>query len=221
MGKKYLAAFLAAVLMANSAITGFAAVGSAGNANGASSSAGETFADGKKATDSNAEQPEFDVVYTVLPEELEDMAEVDGPDSVKAGKDLKFHVKPETGYEIESVTANGQVLEGSRGLLGLGKSWSYQVEKVSEDCEVEIVLAEIASTAAGQNTKLVLANAPVQTSSNAIRVSETESGDTDVTFKSLSEAVTEAADGATVYVLRDLTATERSLIDKKTITIDG
>ena len=221
MGKKYLAAFLAAVLMANSAITGFAAVGSAGNANGTSSSAGETFADGKKATASNAEQPEFDVVYTILPEELEDMAEVDGPDSVKAGKDLKFHVKPETGYEIESVTANGQALEGSRGLLGLGKSWSYQVEKVSEDCEVEIVLAEIASTAAGQNTKLVLANAPVQTSSNAVRVSETTGGETDVEFKSLSEAVDKAADEATVYVLRDLTATERSLIDKKTIAIDG
>lgn len=221
MGKKYLAAFLAAVLMANSAITGFAAVGSAGNANGASSSAGETIADGKKATDSNAEQPEFDVVYTILPEELEDMAEVDGPDSVKAGKDLKFHVKPKTGYEIESVTANGQALEGSRGLLGLGKSWSYQVEKVSEDCEVEIVLAEIASTAAGQSTKLVLANAPVQTSSNAVRVSETTGGETDVEFKSLSEAVDKAADGATVYVLRDLTATKRSYISGKTLTIDG
>ena len=43
MGKKYLAAFLAAALMLNNAMTGFAAVGIAGNGKGTLANAGDAF----------------------------------------------------------------------------------------------------------------------------------------------------------------------------------
>ena len=66
------------------------------------------------------------------------MAEVDGPDHVKAGETLTFSVKPEAGAEIESVTVNGDALEGSRSLLG-GESRKYKVKDVGTDCEVEIL----------------------------------------------------------------------------------
>ena len=223
MGKKYLAAFLAAALMLNNAMTGFAAVGIAGNGKGTLANAGDAFGNRTqetKKTDSDAAQPEYEVTYSVLPEELEDMAEVDGPDHVKAGETLTFSVKPEAGAEIESVTVNGDALEGSRSLLG-GESRKYKVKDVGTDCEVEITLKETEKTQAVPNVPVSAIQTKAATSSDA--VCRTEAGGEDTEFMTLQEAVEKADDGAVIYVLRDFTMTKPARFFNKhlTITSDG
>ena len=73
----------------------------------------------------------------VMPEDLSDKAEVEGDSEVENGKTLKFKVTPDEGYEVE-VTANGNVLEGHKGMLGLADYYNYRVADVKEDLDIEI-----------------------------------------------------------------------------------
>ena len=97
--------------------------------------------DVRHATASDADQDEtYFISYRVTPE---DGAEVKGKEEVRHGKNLKFSVKPQDGYEIEAVTANGTPIEGDRSLLGLGKTRNYLVRNVRENQMIEIDLQEI------------------------------------------------------------------------------
>ena len=97
------------------------------------------FDDADISTDSDADRDSYNVTYIVSPEELSDKAEVEGDSEVENGKTLKFKVTPEEGYEVE-VTANGDILEGHRGMLGLADYYNYRVEDVKDDLEIEITV---------------------------------------------------------------------------------
>lgn len=89
------------------------------------------------STSSDADRDSYNVTYVVMPEELSDKAEVEGDSEVENGKTLKFKVTPDEGYEVE-VTANGNVLEGHKGMLGLADYYNYRVADVKEDLDIEI-----------------------------------------------------------------------------------
>lgn len=238
MVKKCMAAFLAAVLLANSTITGLAAAGSGNSAgNGIEVSTekqenrGQTGSTAVTPTDSDAEKPEAEkaeIRYTVLPEELEDKAEVDGPEEAVIGKSLKFSVKPEDGYEIESVTADGSELEGNKTLLG--NTFRYELEEVTGDHDIEITLCEKNETGTKQPQKTAVLNSSRKSDSNAVYVSEngndtTGDGSEEKPFATLAKAVKKigtSGEGGTIEVLTDLEAEAYTFIGGSVeITIDG
>ena len=146
--KRALALVLAASMVASSNVSSFADAGAwpvlqtsetstLSQTTGTPSEANQS--GGKEATPSDAQGVVHLVTYTVTPE---DKATVTGSTEVNDGKDLKFKVKPESGWEIVSVTANGTELEGSRGLFGLGKTLTYVAEDVKDNLNIEITAAE-------------------------------------------------------------------------------
>ena len=56
----------------------------------------------------------YAVTYTVTPVGT---AAVKGAKNVEAGKDLTFTVKPQVGYVIDSVTANGESLKQLKRMI--------------------------------------------------------------------------------------------------------
>ncbi len=89
----------------------------------------------------------FDVDYRI---NLEDAAQIKGPDSVEDGESLYFAVEPEDGYDISAVLANGSWLDAVENPGDIddentnwsGYSYVYQVEAVTEDLEILVELEE-------------------------------------------------------------------------------
>ena len=230
MLRRKAAALLAAVMVVNSTIPGFAAgntgyaaervasvekLAEAGTGQGAGS-----LHDLVKQSDSNAEAIQYEIRYTVLPEEFEDKVDVDGPSKVIKGETLKFTVKPDKGYEVESVTADSEELEGKSGFLGLGRSMKYEVEDVSEAVEITVVLEEQELAA---QMKLS-AKTEVESASDAVYVSQNgddEKGDgtEESPYQSLAKAVSEADSGDTIYVMSDLEVKKSARFYDKDLTI--
>lgn len=86
----------------------------------------------------------YAVTYTVTPVGT---AAVKGAKNVEAGKDLTFTVKPQVGYVIDSVTANGESLEAveeddatdSNAETGVKR---FVVPEVEEEQEIVVTMAE-------------------------------------------------------------------------------
>ncbi len=97
----------------------------------------------KIATDSEAEEDlakeQFAITYTVYPE---DAGTVTGPEEILGGKNLKFTVKPEEGYEIKEVLADGEVLTEANGSWFSGRNKKYELRHIDQDREIEVYLRE-------------------------------------------------------------------------------
>ncbi len=78
----------------------------------------------------------YRVTYSVEPIGT---AYAEGPKVVEENEMLSFKVTPQVGYEISSVTVNGEVVEADEA--GDGTTLSYTVEEVAEEQEVVIVTA--------------------------------------------------------------------------------
>lgn len=74
-------------------------------------------------------------------------ATIKGAENVEAGLDLTFTVKPQVGYEIVSVTANGEELEVNTASDSDAESTkkTYTVYEVEEDLEIVVTLEETIS----------------------------------------------------------------------------
>ncbi len=82
------------------------------------------------------------VTYAINPEYSARI--VDGPRGVEEGDALVFGVKNQIGYAIESVTANGELLEAdstSENEDGSVTAW-YTVPEVTEEQEIEVYMTE-------------------------------------------------------------------------------
>ena len=82
------------------------------------------------------------VTYAINPEYSARI--VDGPRGVEEGDALVFGVKNQIGYAIESVTANGELLEAdstSDNEDGSATAW-YTVPEVTEEQEIEVYMTE-------------------------------------------------------------------------------
>lgn len=82
------------------------------------------------------------VIYAINPEYSARI--VDGPRGVEEGDALVFGVKNQIGYAIESVTANGELLEAdstSDNEDGSVTAW-YTVPEVTEEQEIEVYMTE-------------------------------------------------------------------------------
>ena len=84
----------------------------------------------------------YKISYTINPEASARI--IEGPRGVEEGQELTFGVKNQIGYAIESVTANGQILNSDSATDntdGSQTTW-YSVPEIYEDQEVEVHMTE-------------------------------------------------------------------------------
>ena len=82
------------------------------------------------------EQETFEVTYQVEPQEG---AKVTGDRTVKTGETLKFTVRVNEGYELDSVSVSGDVLEPTKEE---DNKYSYEAENIMQAPEVGVYLTE-------------------------------------------------------------------------------
>ena len=82
------------------------------------------------------EQETFEVTYQVEPEEG---AKVTGDRKVKTGETLEFTVRVNDGYELDSVSVSGDVLEP---VEETENKYTYEAENIMQAPEVEVTLTE-------------------------------------------------------------------------------
>lgn len=162
------------------------------------------------------EQETFEVTYQVEPEEG---AKVTGDRKVKTGETLEFTVRVNEGYELDSVSVSGDVLEP---VEETENKYTYEAENIMQAPEVEVNLVEAPMMMA----LMELNDATPSTADDTWYVSE-GGNDTDGNgseakpYASLAKAVKKVVDGATIELLSNVEANSLALVDAKKITING
>ena len=162
------------------------------------------------------EQETFEVTYQVEPEEG---AKVTGDRTVKTGETLEFTVRVNEGYELDSVSVSGDVLEPTEEE---DNKYSYEAANIMQAPTVEVSLVEAPML-------MSLTELDDATPSDAIFVSKDGSdekgdGSEEHPYASLAEAVDAATKGkeeANIQLLTDVYANRLALVDGVDITIDG
>ena len=114
------------------------------NATSSTPEQNETADEEPTATESEADTDLYEVSWEVYPEGT---AEVTAKEEIRAGKTLRFKVKPEKGWEIESVLVNSEEVEPIEPFLGISLfgTKKYEIEDVHFDQQIEVNMTEEAA----------------------------------------------------------------------------